>query len=249
MRSKVLAIALTACLLGTWNSMAQTQFAYSQGLIVENEGRVGVFRLRTYPGNYPHYFFPSSAERPGQFRSQDGNIEIEVAPPPHSWIVRVTARDFGMFTQRFIRIGQSTMGDVLSRYGEPIQVKGSVTFEYRGLAFHSYRYTQPPAAKTPADPLYARVDAVSVFDHDYFDGLAQQGFESQPSYLGSCWQQPPKTACLSFQDGYQRLVSDEQLLGFDEAPPFMGMRVQRAVGRRADYYHLLGSDRLKTIRR
>jgi hypothetical protein len=70
-------------------------------------------------------------------------------------------------------------------------------------------------------------------------------FTSRTS-LASCLVRPDGTACVAFSDGYL-LAVDDWIVGWADAEPWRGMRVEVAIGRKADYHHVLGTDLVKQV--
>ena len=72
------------------------------------------------------------------------------------------------------------------------------------------------------------------------------GFREQASYGGDCRQRPANSICWGFSDGYIWLVENE---GFGRAGygySCSGQGVFAAIGGRASYHHVLGTQLVKT---
>jgi hypothetical protein len=70
-------------------------------------------------------------------------------------------------------------------------------------------------------------------------------FVSRPS-LASCLVRPEGTACIAFSDGYL-LAADDWVVGWTELRGTGGARIEVALGRNADYHHVLGTDLIKRV--
>ena len=66
-------------------------------------------------------------------------------------------------------------------------------------------------------------------------------FVEQPSYSGDCMNRPPGGVCLGFSDRYVWLVYDA-VAGWGEHGSWDGQRIVSAIGFRAEYYHVLGTN-------
>jgi len=65
-------------------------------------------------------------------------------------------------------------------------------------------------------------------------------FEERPPDLEGCRRRPPGTVCVGYEDGYLWLIRDS-VVGWDELPLGDGRTLSIAIGRRADYHHVLGT--------
>ena len=67
-------------------------------------------------------------------------------------------------------------------------------------------------------------------------------FIEQPSDSGNCERRPAGSVCLGFEDGYTWLIYDS-VEGWDgDHGDWYGQRIVSAIGFRAEYYHVLGTN-------
>ena len=122
-------IVLLAGVLAGQVGRAQT----SELAILEQSGRVAGLELKAAISDYGTQVRRQSA---GLYRSADGLIEV--VTDPTGKISRIAASKSGMFTQRLVTIGQSSLEDVVERYGKPKRVYSRserIAVEYDNLVF------------------------------------------------------------------------------------------------------------------
>jgi hypothetical protein len=76
------------------------------------------------------------------------------------------------------------------------------------------------------------------------DGPA--GFSEQGSYTGDCRYPPSGSTCFRFEDAYIWLIYDG-IVGREEFGSFQGRKILAAVGQRATYYHVLGTNLVRVV--
>ena len=72
------------------------------------------------------------------------------------------------------------------------------------------------------------------------------GFLEQASYTGDCGSRPAGSVCLGFPDSYGWLIYDS-VQGWDQRGSWGGNEIVVALGFRADYYHILQTNLVKTV--
>ncbi len=73
----------------------------------------------------------------------------------------------------------------------------------------------------------------------------KNGFVKQNSYAGDCRNRPLGTVCIAYDDGYTWLVRDS-VLGWDNTT-WQGKKVRIAIGRKANYHHVLDTNLVKKV--
>ncbi len=72
------------------------------------------------------------------------------------------------------------------------------------------------------------------------------GFLEQASYAEDCRSRPAGSVCLGFPDSYVWLIYDS-VQGWDQGGSWHGNEIVVALGFRADYYHILQTNLVKTV--
>jgi uncharacterized protein YjbI with pentapeptide repeats len=74
------------------------------------------------------------------------------------------------------------------------------------------------------------------------------GYMCQPSYFGDCANRPSGTYCMVYSDGYIWAIPDAPARGvWDKAGSWNGKRVEVIHGKKADYYHVLGTSLVSMV--
>lgn len=76
-----------------------------------------------------------------------------------------------------------------------------------------------------------------------------EGFKEQASYDGDCVNLPAGSACIHYRDGFQWLVQDEVESRQEQFGTWEKHEKVEAIGKRARYEHILGTDYVKKVNR
>ena len=87
----------------------------TQSLIVPGKGKVGVFSLRAPVSRYGKALLKD--QQSNSYHTADNQYVFKV--DDNGKIKEITATAWGLYTDRFIRIKQSTLRDVFAKYGNP----------------------------------------------------------------------------------------------------------------------------------
>lgn len=153
-----LAVTMVTAEGGSW------QAGLSKGpgsQVIERCGDAVGFTIRTPVARYRNLRPLKAAGGLRQFQAGDGTV---LRVDAKGQIADVTVRTPGVFTQRFVVIGQSTLGEVLKRYGTPTasrQAGAELVVEYatEGVAF---LFGNPAGRALSSAQLGERVRGVTV---------------------------------------------------------------------------------------
>ena len=115
--------------------------------ILEQRGHAGGIDIGVAISRYDYL----KTVRINIYSTADGTIEVST--DGQGKVNRISASKVGMFTQRLVTIGQSTLMDVVERYGQPkgvyLDTADRIAAEYDGIIFIAAK--APQAAKTQHD--------------------------------------------------------------------------------------------------
>jgi len=135
-------------------------FAQSGDLaILEQSGRASGMQLKTPVADYDATL---RLQRAGVYQSVDGSVEVST--DSSGKVSRIAVSKSGMFTQRLVTIGQSSLQDVAERYGKPTRVyekSGRIVLAYEHLSFAA----APGVNVDKSDPLKGwTVQEIALFE-------------------------------------------------------------------------------------
>lgn len=141
----------------------------SEGQILEQIGRVGNFTLGTSIRSYAAKVRQTG---PDLYRSVDGSIELFTDASGNIQQIRVHKP--GAFTQRLVSVRESSMREVLERYGKVRQVRkeeGRIHLQYTGFTFS---FDNSPG--NTVDPIRRPIESITISLALRADNTAKQAY-------------------------------------------------------------------------
>lgn len=135
----------------------------NQSALIDSEkGRVGDFYIGTKINEYAGYF---DGFVPGGHVYSTINGDFKVLTNNDGLITEVQSKRRGMVTERFIRPGDSSLGDVLRSYGKPNKITSgtdSLTLDYGLQKFYFHLGTGWATGVNRSKLLEMKVESIGV---------------------------------------------------------------------------------------